>query len=86
MTQKVETSAPRGKLRDRIVKGPISGRVVSRGNRQITRRRLMKEVKARRHEMVQRQRAKDPTRPAGPRPSRMFRDVWHKMRGMEQEE
>ncbi len=78
MTQKIQTSAPRGKLRDRIVKGPIS-HVVSRGSRPFIRRRLMKEVKAQRHEMVQKQRAKDPTRPAGPRPSRMFQDVWRKL-------
>ncbi len=85
MTQKIKPSTPRGKLRDRIVKEPIS-HVVSRGSRPFIRRRLMKEVKARRHGMVQRQRAKDPTRPAGPRPSRMFRDVWLKLQGMEQEE
>ncbi len=85
MIQKVQTSALRGKLRDRIIKGPIS-HVVSRGSRPFIRRHLMKAVKAQRHEMVQQQRAKDPTRPAGPRPSRMFRAVWRKMRGLEPRE
>ncbi len=81
---RVRTSAPRGKLRDRIVKGPINGHVVSRGNRPFIRRRLMKEIKAQRRQARLRQ--TDKTKPAGPRPSRMFRDVWRKMRGLEQEE
>jgi hypothetical protein len=80
---KVQTSAPRGKLRDRIVKGPIS-HVVSRGSRPFIRRRLMKEVKAQRRQAVLRQ--KDKTKPVGPRPTKMFHAVWRKMRGLEQEE
>lgn len=79
---KIKPSTPRGKLRDRIVKGPINNRVVSRGSRQFTRRRLMKEVKTQRRQAVLRQRNK--TKPVGPRPTKMFRVAWLKMRGLEQ--
>ncbi len=84
MSGKVRTSPPRGKLRDRIVKGPINGRVVSRGSRQFTRRRLMKQVRAERRLAGLRRPNKQV--PIGPRPTLMFRRLWRKLRGMEQEE
>ncbi len=83
MMQKIRTSAPRGKLRDRIVKGPISG-VVSRGSRPFIRRRLMKEVREERR--IAGLRRSNKQAPIGPRPSLMFRSRWLKLRGMEQEE
>ena len=82
MTQKIETSAPRGKLRDRIVKGPIS-RTLSQGSRPFIRRRLMKEVREERR--IAGLRRPNKQVPIGPRVSLMFRSRWLKLRGMEQE-
>ncbi len=84
MTQKIRTSAPRGKLRDRIVKEPINGRVVSRGSRQFIRQRLIKQVRSERR--IAGLRRPNKQVPIGPRVTLMFRSRWLKLRGMEQEE
>ncbi len=53
-------------------------------SRKLTRRRLMKQVKAeRRLAGLRRLNKQDPI---GPRPTLMFRRLWRKLRGMEQEE
>lgn len=84
MTQKVQTSAPRGRLRDRIVKGPINSQVISIGSRKFIRQGLMKQVKTERRIAGLRRTNKQV--PIGPRPTLMFRRRWRTLRGMEQED